>query len=172
MRRVNALAGLAVCLAWGSATAQAPGAATPARAKGPSEVLALEAAQAALEDCVAKGYKVSALVVDSAGATVVLLTADGATPRTNAIAAEKTAAVLKYRVSSGEVLKRVQADPAFAAEVKADPKLGGEVRQGGLPMMAGGQIIGAIAVSGGLGPLDKDEICARAGLDRVASRLR
>ena len=32
--------------------------------------------------------------------------------------------------------------------------------------------MGAIAVSGDFGPPDKDEVCAQAGLDKIASRLR
>jgi uncharacterized protein GlcG (DUF336 family) len=143
----------------------------PLHGRGPGFALALEAAETAQETCRARGYRVSTLVVDSVGSTIVLLTGDGADSVTNAIAATKTATVLKYKVSSGVVMKRMESDPVLAAEAKNDPAIG-EVRQGGLPITVGRELIGAIAVSGDLGPVDKDEVCARAGLDRIASRLR
>ena len=43
--------------------------------------------------------------------------------------------------------------------------------QGGLPIVVGGDVIGTIAVSGAPGG-DKDEACARAGLDKAASTLK
>jgi uncharacterized protein GlcG (DUF336 family) len=143
----------------------------PPKARGPGLVLALEAAETAAENCRAKGYRVTTLVVDSAGNVVVQLAGDGASPITGAIAATKTATVLKYKVASGVVMKRMDSDPALVAEIKADPKIG-EVRQGGLPLVADGVIVGAIAVSGDVGPVDKDEICAQAGIDRIAARLK
>jgi len=43
--------------------------------------------------------------------------------------------------------------------------------RGGLPIVVGGQTLGAVAVSGSPGG-DKDEACARAGLDKAADRLK
>jgi len=43
--------------------------------------------------------------------------------------------------------------------------------QGGLPIMVGEDVIGAVGVSGAPGG-DKDEACAKAGIDRVAADLR
>ena len=39
-------------------------------------------------------------------------------------------------------------------------------RQGGVPIMAGSDIVGAFAVSGAPGG-DKDEVCAQAGLAKI-----
>lgn len=142
----------------------------PLRGHGPGIVLALEAAQTAQETCRAKGAEVATLVVDSGGATVVQLTGDGVPPLLNVIAATKVATVLKFKVSSGEVMKRLNSDPALAAQLKSDPDIG-EVRQGGLPITVGNELVGAIAVAGAFGPADTDEICARAGLDKIAARL-
>jgi uncharacterized protein GlcG (DUF336 family) len=44
-------------------------------------------------------------------------------------------------------------------------------RAGGLPIMAGGELIGAIGVGGAPGG-DKDEVCAKAGLARIQDRLK
>ena len=71
---------------------------------------------------------------------------------------------------SGEIADRVKTDAALDAEVKADPKIG-TARRGALPIKVGGEIIGALSVSGAPGG-DKDEVCTQAGLDKIASRLK
>jgi uncharacterized protein GlcG (DUF336 family) len=43
--------------------------------------------------------------------------------------------------------------------------------QGGLPVVVDGDVIGAVAVSGSPGG-DKDETCAKAGLDKAANLLK
>ena len=98
---------LAVLALAGAATAQtAPfnGANLPVagpRAKGPALGPAVSAAQEAIAACKAQGYTVSALIVDSIGQPVVLLSGDGATFRTQYVAGSKAAAVIKYKVASG-----------------------------------------------------------------------
>ena len=142
------------------------------RARGPGVDLALEAAETAEKTCQAKGQQVTTLVADSAGTTLVLLTGNGISPTTQAVAATKVATVLKFKESSGGVMERLNGDPALEAEIKNDPEIG-KVLPGGLPIMVNGnELIGAIAVSGALGGADTDTICARAGLERIASQLR
>jgi uncharacterized protein GlcG (DUF336 family) len=97
---------------------------------------------------------------------VVLLSGDGAAVRTQGIAKTKIAAVMKYRMSSGEVVAKAKADPKLDAEIKADPAIG-TARQGAVPIMSGGEMIGAFAVSGAPGG-DKDEACVNAALAKVA----
>jgi uncharacterized protein GlcG (DUF336 family) len=100
--------------------------------------------------------------VDSAGDPVVLLSGDGASLATQIYARKKTAAVIKYKVPSADVVAKVKADPAFAAEVKADPNIGFAMA-GAQPIVSGGELIGAFAISGAPGG-DKDEACVTAGL--------
>ena len=140
------------------------------RGPGPGLTLALEAAETARNACRAKGLHTTTLVVDSAGTTVVLLTDDGVTPNTQLAAASKAATVLKYKESSGAVMKRMNSDPELVAETKDDPAVG-EVLRGGLPITAKGELLGAIAVAGAQGPEDTDERCAQAGLDRIRTDL-
>jgi uncharacterized protein GlcG (DUF336 family) len=137
---------------------------------GPSLALALEAVQTSLAACQAKNFPVSALVIDFQGSTIALLSQDGASFRTPDLAYAKAATALKYKVPSGEVMKRADKDPALVAELQADPKIG-SAHQGGLPIMEGGKVIGAIAASGAVGG-DNDEACAKAGLDKIAARLK
>jgi uncharacterized protein GlcG (DUF336 family) len=173
----SALIALSALAVAGAAQAQtsapapaAPAAPAPApRAHGPSLALAVEAAQTAVSTCLGNGYKVTALVVDSGGYPVVLLSGDGVGARTIDIAATKVAVVLKYKVPSGDIADRAKTDPALAAEVKADPKIG-TARAGALPISVGDALIGAIAVSGAPGG-EKDAACAKAGLDKVSGRL-
>ena len=142
------------------------------RARGPGVTLALQAAEAAETACQADGQQVTTLVVDSADATVVLLTGDDISPLSQAVAASEAATVLKFKEPSGLVMKRLQSDPTLLPEIENDPEIG-KVFPGGLPIVVnGGELIGAIAVSGALGRAATDEMCARAGLERIASRLR
>ena len=147
-----------------AAPAAAPAPPAP-RAKGPALAPSVQAAQAAVAACLANGYKVTALIVDSAGDPVVLLSGDGAAVRTQTIAKTKIAAVLRYKMSSGEVAAKAKTDPKLDAEIKADPAIG-TARQGAVPIMSGGAILGVFAVSGAPGG-DKDEACVTAALAKV-----
>lgn len=142
----------------------------PPRARGPALALAVEAAQVAVATCTANGYKTTALIADSAGVPVVLLSGDGAAERTQAIAASKIAAAIRYNMSSGEVIERAKTDTKLAAEAAADPKIG-TLRQGALLLKVGADTVGAIAVSGAPGG-DKDEVCGQAAIDKIKDRLR
>jgi uncharacterized protein GlcG (DUF336 family) len=155
-----------------AASAQAPTppagarpAAPPPRAKGPALTPSVQAAEAAVAACAANGYKVTALITDSGGAPVVLLSGDGAAVRTQDIAKSKVAAALKYKMSSGEVAAKAKTDAKLDAEIKADPAIG-TARQGAVLIMSGGDILGAFAVSGAPGG-DKDEACVKAAMDKV-----
>src|SRR4051812_32230469 len=70
-----------------STTPSSPGAGQPTpapqvpAARGPELALALEAAQAALDECTRRGQKAGVTIVDSAGINKVVLAADGTSPR-------------------------------------------------------------------------------------------
>ena len=80
----------------------------------------------------------------------------------------KIQAVLKYKMSSGDVAKKAAADPAFAAELKANPLID-TARQGALAITKGSEVVGFFAVSGAPGG-DKDEVCTSAGLAKIAGK--
>jgi uncharacterized protein GlcG (DUF336 family) len=140
----------------------------PARAPGISTALAIEAATEANRVCLGNTYKTTSMIADSAGVPIVVISNDGAAAITQRIAMSKVQAVLKYKMSSGDVAKKAAGDPAFAAEVKANPMID-TARQGALPIMKGSEIIGVFAVSGAPGG-DKDEVCTSAGLAKIAGR--
>lgn len=144
--------------------AQAP---RPVRDKGPALAPALIAAQTAVEACAARGYQVTAVVVDSAGLPVVLLSGNGAAAITQSIAMGKAVSSLRNGKPSGALAAEARTNQELAARLAADPQQGPQ-RPGGLPIMAGSAVIGAIAVSGAPdGNWDAD--CAQAGLNKAAA---
>jgi uncharacterized protein GlcG (DUF336 family) len=142
----------------------------PTRARGIPMALAVEGAQTAIATCLGNGYKVTALIVDAGGVPIELISGDGAAAITQRIAMGKAQSVLKYKMSSGEVAAKAGSDAAFMTQVVADPLIG-TPRQGSIPIMVGGQLVGAFAVSGAPGG-DKDEVCAKAGLAKIQDRLQ
>ena len=142
----------------------------PARARGIPTALAIEAAIEANRVCLGNTYKTTAMIADSAGVPIVVISNDGAAAVTQRIAMSKIQAVLKYKMTSGEVAAKAAADAAFKAEVAANPMID-TARQGAVPIMAGADVVGVFAVSGAPGG-DKDEVCTRAGLAKIQSRVQ
>jgi uncharacterized protein GlcG (DUF336 family) len=135
--------------------------------------LALEAAQEALSSCKSSGYDVTVTVLDKDMATRIVLRGDGAKDFTVQVAFRKAYTVLKTGMSSGEFGKTVPpqtvAPGSLPGPVNGDPNL--ITWAGGLAVTAGHSTVGAMSVSGAPGG-DKDEACVRAGLAKIASRLK
>ena len=140
----------------------------PARAMGIPTAVAVEAAMEANRVCLGNTYKTTAMVADSAGVPIVVISNDGAAAVTQRIAMSKIQAVLKYKMSSGDVAKKAAADAAFKAEIAANPMIE-TARQGALPIIKGSETVGFFAVSGAPGG-DKDEVCTSAGLAKIAGK--
>jgi len=141
----------------------------PPRAKGISTALAIEGAQTAIATCLNNTYKVTALIVDAAGVPIAMISGDGAAAVTQRIAMGKAQTVIKFKMTSGEAAAKAANDAAFMAQLVADRQVG-PPRQGAIPIVVGGETVGAFAVSGAPGG-DKDEPCAIAGLAKIQDRL-
>lgn len=158
------------CLAAGSGFAVASIAAANAQLlthKDLSLATALAIATAAQESCKAHGYTVSVAVVGREAQIIVQLRGDGSPPHSIENSFRRAYTALTYRRPSLDVEKRVRADPS-------DPLVHLEhimAAQGGLPIKVGDDTIGAVAVSGSPGG-EKDEACAKAGIDKVADQLK
>lgn len=166
---LTALMGASVA-AWAQAPAPAAGgqpAAPPA--KGPTLELALEAAQATLADCKAKGHNVGVSVVDSAGVVKVTLAADGASSRGVQSSNNKAVTALTFKQTSAQLGEKIKADTELAAKVAANPAF--NARAGGVLLQVNGEIIGAIGVGGARGS-ENDEACAVTGVNRIQARLK
>jgi uncharacterized protein GlcG (DUF336 family) len=127
--------------------------------------LARDIAQKAVEACRAKGYQVAAVVVDRSGFPQVVLRDVYATRFNVEISTRKANAAILAGGASSELL-------AGRGDIR--PELnhvdGLLVMGGGLPIRAGGALLGAIGVSGAPDG-DLDEACSQKALDAVADRL-
>ncbi|HTV87534.1 MAG TPA: heme-binding protein [Stellaceae bacterium] len=152
------------------ATAAVP--ATPAGAqlldhKDLSLAAALTIATTAAATCKAEGNRVSVVVVGREGQVIVLLRGDDASPHTVENARRKAYTARTFRVPSGVFAERVKTNPTIGLV-----HLSGVIAaQGALPIKIGDDVIGAVGVSGSPGG-DKDEACAKAGLDKAAAQLK
>jgi uncharacterized protein GlcG (DUF336 family) len=138
-----------------------------------SAALASEAVAEAVASCAKQGYRVTAAIVDTDGVTQAVLRGDGASMTALGAAGDKayTAIMLggpRNEDSSGAVAKRMGANAAAGGLAKLPHIL---LLQGALVIRAGGEAIAAIGVGGAPGG-NLDEACAKAGLDKVADRLK
>ncbi len=100
---------------------------------------------------------------------IALVTGDNGAAITQRIAMGKAQLVVKYKMASIDAVNKAKTDTAFAAELAANPLIVA-ARPGGLPIMIGPDLVGTINVSGT--PDGHDDDCAKAGLDKIASRLK
>jgi uncharacterized protein GlcG (DUF336 family) len=150
-------------------------AATPCRADDAAIVTyksiapdtALDLAKTALATCRAHGYQVAVVVLDRFGQTLVLLRDRFAGLPAAGTANDKAYTALSFRSSSGDFAKMIQSGQ-LSAGLAALPHV--VTLQGGIIIEAGGTLLGAVGVAGAPGG-DKDEECAKAGLDAIRDRL-
>ena len=151
-----------VLLVAGSLTALAQGLLTQ---KALSADAALVVARGALDKCRADGYRVSVTVIDDGARLKAFLRDDGSGPHTIDFSRKKAYSALTFKRTSAETGK------AWAENPPAPNIDGTTGAAGGVPIKAGGQVIGAIGVSGAPGG-DKDEACANAGIAKIAADLK
>ena len=128
---------------------------------------ALAIATTAAETCKSNGYRVSVPVVGREEKVIVQLHGDDASPHTIENSFRKAYTSRTFRVPSGEIANRLKQDPAFFAVHLSNVI----PAQGALPIKLGDEVIGAVGVSGSPGG-DKDEVCAKAGIDKVGDQLK
>ena len=160
------IAGLSVASALACGLATSANAQLLAR-KDLSLPMAVTMAQTAIQTCASQGYRVSANVVGRSGEVIVAMRGDDTGPHTLENSMKKAYTARAQRRPSGE----------FAAAVKSNFTAGAlhlsniVPAQGALPIKVGEDTIGAIGVSGAPGG-DKDEACAKAGIEKVAADLK
>jgi uncharacterized protein GlcG (DUF336 family) len=128
---------------------------------------AIEAATAALKHCRHDGYQVAVTVLDQAGRTKAVVSDDRGRLHTVEHSLRKAYTALTYRTSTAEYGQRVASTPTAAGTLHLEKIT---TAAGGLPIRAGNDVVGAIGVSGSPGG-DKDEVCAKAGIDKIAAGL-
>lgn len=129
--------------------------------------VALELAQAALENCREQGFQVAVAVVDRFGVTQVVLRDRFAGPHTTSTSQRKAWTSVSFRAPTTELSEATApGQEAFGARDITNALMLG----GGVPVDAAGTMVGAVGVSGAPSGLD-DENCAQAGIDAVADQL-
>jgi uncharacterized protein GlcG (DUF336 family) len=150
----------------------APALAQPANAqlleqKSLSAAMAFTMAQTAIETCKASGYRVSATVVGRTGEVILQVRGDNAPPHTVENSQRKAYTARTFRLPSGDWAENLTKDPNRGAQFLT----GVIAARGALPIKVGEETIGAIGVSGAPGG-EKDEVCSKAAIDKVADQLK
>jgi uncharacterized protein GlcG (DUF336 family) len=163
MRLVSlALLASASVLVAGPAFAQAP-----QSEKNVSMAMSLAIIQGALDQCTKDGYKVSVTIVDKGGNVAASVRGDGTGPHTMEFSRLKAYTARTRNQTSLQTMKLLE-DPAnaFIRQIPGVVGVGG-----GVPIRADTEVIGAVGVSGAPGG-EKDEVCANAGIAKVADALK
>ena len=107
------------------------------------------------------------MIVDKAGNIAASLRGDGTNPHTMEFGRLKAYTARTRGQTSLEFMK-VTSDPAnaYLKQIPNTVAVGG-----GVPIRAGNEVIGAVGVSGAPGG-EKDEVCANAGIAKVADALK
>jgi uncharacterized protein GlcG (DUF336 family) len=173
MSRVSALQAVAFTLALAAAPAavNAQGVVTTHKL---SAALANQLVGDSVANCAKNGYKVVAVVVDLDGVRQALLRGDGAPIHSmdNAYYKAYTIASLglaRKEETSKQIVDRMA--KAAPTTVPQTPLPNVTYAQGAIAIMAGGQTIGGLGVSGAPGG-QFDEECARGALDKIKDKLK
>jgi uncharacterized protein GlcG (DUF336 family) len=123
---------------------------------------ATQVAQAAVEACRKQGIQIGVTVVDRDGVTQVTLRDTIAAPITVPISREKAYTAVNFNAPTSQLTGR--------ADTPVGRRDGFIMSPGGLPIQAGGQLLGGVGVSGAPAG-ETDEECAQAGVDAVIDDL-
>jgi uncharacterized protein GlcG (DUF336 family) len=139
----------------------------PQTEKNVSMKMALMILDGALEQCTKDGYKVSVSIVDKGGNLAAAVRGDGTNPHTMEFARLKAYTARTRGQTSLEFMKLTdKPENAYLKQIPNVVAVGG-----GVPIKAGNEVIGAVGVSGA--PVgEKDEVCANAGIAKVADSLK
>jgi uncharacterized protein GlcG (DUF336 family) len=124
--------------------------------------------EAATAHCEKDGYSISIAVVDRVGRLRAYLQGDRASPTNIELARRKAYTALAFRRSSLEWAQRTAPPSDLVGQRNLTDVI---PLGGGIPIKIGEDTIGAIGVSGAPGQ-EKDEACAKAGLEKVADALK
>ena len=128
---------------------------------------AVSAVQAALAHCRKQGYQVTVAVVDRSGLLQALVRDRFAGAHTIEVATNKAWTAASFKLATAALALETQAGKPMSG-IRAHPHV--LAAGGGLPIQAGGVLLGGIGVSGAPGG-DMDDACAQAGSRAIAESL-
>ena len=150
-------------------------AAAPASAQGlltthriPAAVAA-EAVTEAVAHCASQGYAETAVLVDADGVTQAVLRGDGVGAHSLDSAHDKAYTAATFKHDTLVLVERSKTVPGFAALFTQLPHL--ILFGGGVVIKVGDEVVGAIGAAGAPGA-NLDDACAKAGLAKIADRLK
>ncbi len=129
--------------------------------------VALDLARAALDQCRKDGFQVAVVVIDRFGAPLVMLRDRFAGLAAPATATGKAWTAVNFGRNTSELVKAIH-DGTLSAGLATLPNV--VMLSGGLVIEAGGALLGGVGVAGAPGG-DKDEACAKAGLEAIRDKL-
>ena len=118
---------------------------------------------AAIDACRSQGRAIVVAVLDSGGNLVALQRADGVGPHNIEASRRKAYTALSTRSATLDLARQAQATPD-ARNLASLPEL--LLLGGGVPLLADGQVVGAIGIAGG-GGATNDHACALAAIAAV-----
>ena len=136
-------------------------------AKRLSASLAAELVLAAVTACAQKNFHVVAVVLDYSGVQQAALRGDGAAGQNVLNAIDKAYTAASFGMDTAELVERSKTGPVSRAFAKVPHLL---LNTGGVVIKVGGEVLGAIGVSGAPGG-DNDAVCAKAGLEKIKDRM-
>ena len=133
--------------------------------------LAAEAVETAVATCAGQGFLVSAIVLDTDGVEQAFLRGDNAGIHTLQMAHNKAYTSVSFRTPTSALDKQAQEGRPPSPAIAKLPDL--VLAPGGVPIFGpdGKELLGAIGVSG-VPNHSGDEVCAKAGLAKIADRLK
>ncbi|MGB7674860.1 MAG: heme-binding protein [Pseudolabrys sp.] len=131
-------------------------------------VLALEAVGEAVATCAQQGYRETVTVLDTDGATIATLRGDGAGIHTLDSAHDKAYTSVSFKNDTLALAERAKGEDSIAPLAKLPHVM---FFGGGIVIKLNDEIIGSIGAAGAPGA-KLDDICARAGLEKIRDRLK
>ncbi len=126
--------------------------------------MAQKAANAAMEQCIKDGYRVSVAIVARSGETKVLLRADGASPHTVGSSTGKAFTSASMGQPTMALANLIKDKPELEQLREMDERM--LILAGGLPIKIGDALVGGIGVGGAPGG-HLDQACAQVGIDSI-----
>jgi len=156
-------------------TALAAFAAAPASADGllvthriPA-ALANEAVAEVVAACAKQNYTETAVIVDADGVRLATLRGDRAGAHTLDSAFYKAYTAASFKADTTAIFERAKTNPTVTNLITKLPNL--VLAGGGLVIKSGDEVLGGIGASGAPGG-DLDDVCAKAGLDKIIAGMK
>jgi glc operon protein GlcG len=126
---------------------------------------AITVLQAAMAKAKSIGVPEVVAVVDAAGDLKAFARMDGSFNTSIDLAIDKAFTAASFHAPTDQFAKAVSADAATMASILKEPHI--SLLPGGIPLMSGQTVVGAIGCSGGSG--DQDVACSQAGVEALGS---